>query len=226
MTSNKKNILILLGGLWHDFDGFASAMQTLLEPHDFQVDASYDLDTLLHLDENRYDVVISYTCFSPHREGFNDITPEKLTDAQIDGLTNWIRKGGALLAAHSATVLGESNAALGDLIGGVFVSHPPAFTFSVYPVFREHPITKGIEAFTVHDEFYMETHTLDVQVHMLAFDRGVAYPMVWSKTEGQGRVAHIAPGHFREVWELKPYQQLLLQTIEWLTKKNSIVSGV
>lgn len=219
MTSNKKNALILLGGLWHDFDGFASAMQSLLGPHGFQVDATYDLDRLLHIEENLYDLVISYTCFSPHRDGFNDISPEKLTNAQIGGLASWVRNGGALLAVHSATVMGESDAALGELIGGVFVSHPPAFCFTVYPVFDEHPITTGIEAFTVHDEFYMETHSPAVQVHMVALDRGVAYSMAWSKTEGQGRVAHVAPGHSREVWEFKPYQRLLLQTIEWLTKK-------
>ena len=212
------NALILLGGLWHDFDGFASAMRSTLEPHGINVEATYDLDRLLHLEENRYDLVISYTCFSAHREGYNDNTPEKLTNAQIDCLTNWVCTGHALLAVHSATVTGESDPRLGELIGGVFVSHPPAFTFTVYPVFGKHPMTMGIEAFTVHDEFYMETHTPAVDVHMVAFDRGVAYPMAWSKAEGQGRVAHIAPGHSREVWEFKPYQQLLLQTIDWLLK--------
>ncbi len=221
MTSNEKKVLILLGGLWHDFDGFASVMQALLTPHGFQVEATYDLDHLLHLEEHDYDVIFSYTCFSQHREGYNDTSPEKLTNAQIDGLTNWVRNGGALLAVHSATVIGESDGALGELIGGVFVSHPPPFTFTVYPVFEQHSITTGIEAFSVHDEFYMQTHTPDVQVHMVALDRGVAYPMAWSKTEGQGRVAHIAPGHFREVWELKPYQQLLLQTLGWLMEKHS-----
>jgi uncharacterized protein len=220
MTSNGKHVLILLGGLWHDFDGFASAMQSLLEPHGIQVEATYDLDSLLYLGENQYDLVLSYTCFSVHREGYNDTSPEGLTDAQVDGLASWIRNGGTFLAAHAATVIGESDAALGELIGGVFVSHPPAFTFTVYPVFGQHPITNGIDAFTVHDEFYMETHTPTVQVHMVAFDRGMAYPMVWSKSEGRGRVAHIAPGHSREVWDLKPYQQLLLQTIDWLTEKE------
>ena len=53
MESNRKNVLILLGGLWHDFDGFASSMQVLLAPHGFQVEATYDLDCLLHLEENR-----------------------------------------------------------------------------------------------------------------------------------------------------------------------------
>jgi len=220
LSTNGKNVLILLGGLWHDFDGFASAMQALLTPHGFQVEATYDLDRLSNFEEHHYDVVISYTCFSAHREGYNDVSPEELTKNQIDGLTSWVHKGGALLAVHSATVMGKSDPALGELIGGVFVSHPPPFTFTVYPVYGEHPTTMGIEAFTVHDEFYMETHTLDVQVHMVALDRGVAYPMAWSRTEGQGRVAHIAPGHFREVWELKPYQQLLLQTIDWLTPKR------
>ncbi len=219
MTSTGKKVLILLGGLWHDFDGFASTMQALLTPHGFQVEATYDLDILSHFEDHHYDVVISYTCFSLHREGYNNTSPEKLTNAQIDGLANWVRKGGALLAVHSATVMGESDVALGELIGGVFVSHPPPFNFTVYPIFEQHPITTGIEAFAIHDEFYTETHMSDIQVHMVAFDRGMAYPMAWSKTTGQGRVAHIAPGHFREVWELKPYQQLLLQTIDWLMEK-------
>jgi type 1 glutamine amidotransferase len=44
--------------------------------------------------------------------------------------------------------------------------------------------------------------------------------MVWSKTVEKGRVVHIAPGHSREVWDLAPYQQLLLQAIEWLTERK------
>jgi type 1 glutamine amidotransferase len=220
MTLSGKRILILLGGQWHDFDGFAAAMQSLLQPHGVEVQATYDLDRLLHLKTDPYDVVLSYTCLSPRREGNNPTGPERLSDDQIGGLTSWVRAGGALLAAHAATVIGESDPALGALIGGVFVSHPPQFAFTVYPMFGEHPITAGIEAFTVHDEFYMQTHMPDVQVHMVACDRGIAYPMVWSRTEGGGRVAHIAPGHSQEVWDLKPYQRLLLQTIDWLTQRN------
>src|SRR5690242_5529458 len=142
MSSNGKKVLILLGGLWHDFDGFASAMQALLTPHGFQVEATYDLDHLLHLEEHDYDMVISYTSFSKHREGYNDTSPVKLTNAQIDGFTNWVCNGGALLAVHSATVIGESDPTLGELIGGVFVFHPPPFTFTVYPIYGEHPMTK------------------------------------------------------------------------------------
>lgn len=220
MTLTGKRILLLLGGQWHDFDGYAGAVRSLLEPRGAQVEAIYDLDRLLHLQENAYDLVISYTCLTHDEDGTGTAGPDRFTTPQIEGLAGWVRQGGAFLAAHAATVVGESDPALVELIGGAFVSHPPQFAFTVYPVFEEHPITAGIEAFTVHDEFYVETHTPDVRVHMVALDRGVAYPMVWSRRDGQGRVAHIAPGHSRAVWDLEPFQKLLVQTVEWLIEKG------
>jgi type 1 glutamine amidotransferase len=219
MALNGKRVLILLGGQWHDFDGFAGAVGPLLEANGMQVEATYDLDQLLHLAENQYDVVLSYTCFTSD-EGGGQGAPDRLNQPQLDGLADWIRRGGAWLAAHAATVIGKSDPALGELIGGIFVSHPPQFSFPVTPLFEDHPITAGIETFTVHDEFYIETHMPDVQIHMVAFDRGIAYPMVWSRTEGQGRVAHIAPGHSRLVWDLEPYRRLLLQTLDWLMERS------
>ncbi|HEX2993349.1 MAG TPA: ThuA domain-containing protein [Anaerolineales bacterium] len=218
MTLNGKRVLILLGGQWHDFDGFATAIKPLLEKHGMLVEATYDLDTLLRLAEDQYDAVLSYTCFTSDEGGGKG--SDRLSQAQFGNLAGWVQGGGAFLALHAATVIGESDPALGDLIGGVFVSHPPQFAFTVYPIFGDHPIIAGIEAFTVHDEFYIERQTSDVQVHMVAFDRGVAYPMAWSRVEGRGRIAHIAPGHSQAVWDLEPYQRLLLQALDWIMGKN------
>ena len=86
----------------------------------------------------------------------------------------------------------------------------------MYPLYGEHPITDRIKAFTVHDEFYMELHESDVRVHMVGLDRGVAYPMLWTRTEGAGHVAHVAMGHDAKVWNLEPYRRLMLQTVDWL----------
>ena len=216
-----KRIVILLGGMWHDFDGFAGAMRVLLEPQDYTVEPTYDLDVLARLDRAPVDLILSYTSLSRHREGYNDTGPDRLTDVQVSGLAAWLRGGGALLAAHSATVLGESNPLLGELIGGTFVSHPPQFSFTVYPLYREHPITAGVKAFTVHDEFYIQRYDAAVDVHMLALDRGVAHPMLWSKHEGQGRVAHVALGHGPDVWNLAPYRQLMSQTVQWLASQSA-----
>ena len=218
MKLNGKSILILLGGMWHDFDGFVNVMKPVFEAEGCQVEATYDLDVLTRLNQSCCDLVLSYTCLFKHRQGYDDIGPEKLTDEQVHGLTRWVRRGGGLLAAHAATVIGDSRPELGTLFGGVFDSHPEPFTFSIYPLSGEHPITTGIQAFDVYDEFYIQKYDPSVELHMTAIYQNVAYPMAWSKPEGKGRVAHVAPGHFPEVWKHPAYQRLMLQTAKWLIK--------
>lgn len=214
-----KRILLILGGMYHDFEGFAAAMRLLLEGAGHALDPTYDLDALTQLDRSDYDLVMSYTSLSPHREGQDDKTPETLSGDQVRGLTHWVQSGGALLAMHGATVSGTNNPDMRTLLGGVFITHPPQFSFMVYPLHRRHPITEGVEAFAVKDEFYIEDYDESIDVHMVANDRGEAYPMVWTRNEGQGRVAHIAMGHGPAVWRLPPYQQLILQAVTWLTSQ-------
>jgi type 1 glutamine amidotransferase len=209
-----KRVLIVLGGQWHDFDGFAATIKPILESRGHSIETTYDLDALTRL--QGCDVVLLYTCLGGRQENDQPAAPGP-TGAQVVSLVNWVREGGALLAVHAATVAGQSSPALRALIGGVFVSHPPQFAFTIYPLPHEHPITVGLEAFTVHDEFYLQEYDASVQVHMVAVDRGVAYPMVWSKDEGKGRTAYIASGHGPEVWQLESYQRLTLQAIAWLT---------
>jgi len=214
-----KRILLILGGMYHDFEGFAGTMRLLLEGAGHAVEPTYDLALLTQLDRSDYDLVMSYTSLSRHREGQEDNTPETLTDDQVRSLTHWVNTGGALLAIHGATVSGLPNPEMRSLLGGVFVSHPPQFSFMVYPMYRPHPITEGIEAFAVKDEFYVQDYDEWDSVHMVALDRGVAYPMVWTREQGQGRVAHIAMGHGMDVWRLPQYQQLVLQAVAWLTSR-------
>ena len=209
-------VLILLGGLWHDFDGFSKTIKPVLEKVGCIVETTYDMDALTYLDDEEYNLVLSYTCFSENREDAKDSDPEGLTDTQLLGLIRWVQCGGSLLAVHSATVLGTTDTTYAELLGGSFISHPEPYTYMVYPLMGEHPIKSGIDAFAVHDEFYIENFDPSVDIHMVSIDRSVAHPMVWSKEERRGRVANIAMGHFPEVWGLPAYQKLMLQTIDWL----------
>ncbi|HLO17075.1 MAG TPA: ThuA domain-containing protein [Anaerolineales bacterium] len=218
MKQNEKSILFLLGGMWHDFDGFTNAMKPIFEAKGYRVESTYDLDILMCLDRGNYDVLLSYTCLTKHRPDYDDSGPEKITDDQLLGLTRWMREGGSLLAAHSATVIGDSNPELGRLLGGVFISHPQPFTFTVIPLSGEHPITADLEEFEIHDEFYIQKYDPTVEIHMATLYQGRLHPMVWSRTEGKGRVVHVAPGHFPEVWHHPMYQKLMLQTADWLTE--------
>ncbi len=215
-----KSVLIILGGTWHDFDGFAATMRPVFERAGYIVETTYELEALTRLDKTDCKAVLMYTCLTEQQEDGRPATL-KHSDTQVTALVEWVRAGGGLLAAHAATVAGQSSPALRALMGGVFVTHPPAFAFTVYPLYRGHPITAGIEAFTVHDELYVQEYDADVEVHAVTVDRGVAYPMVWSRSEGRGRVVHIAPGHGPEVWSLKPYQRMMQQALDWLTQETN-----
>jgi type 1 glutamine amidotransferase len=212
----QKHALILLGGMWHDFDGFARSMRPLFEGAGWAVESSYDLEHLTHLGREVPDLLIHYTCFTKPAKGQTSTGPEGLSLAQTEGLCRWVQNGGAFLSAHASSVRGTSPPGLTQLTGGYFVEHPPEFTFTAYPVYRRHPIVEGIKAFSVYDEMYIEQYDPNVEIHMMTVANGVAHPLVWSKSEGRGRVAHVALGHSAAVWELAPYRQLMLQTAKWL----------
>src|SRR5512145_1111811 len=180
MIPTHPHTLLLLGGTWHNFDGFAAWITPLLQEFGHQVEGSYSPTALTHLKDGNYDLAVLYTCLSSTKE---DGSPAEvvLTDEHAVFLAEWLARGGRMLALHAATVSSATSAVFRHLVGGIFVEHPPAFSFPVYPVYGEHPITAGIKAFSVYDEFYFEQAEADVQVHMVAIDRGVAYPMVWSR---------------------------------------------
>lgn len=215
----RKNVLLLLGGTYHDFDGFERIMTPVFHENGYAIQSTYEPDSLLHIKEKGMDIVAMYTCLGGSKEG--DKTGDDLNAKETEALVKWVRGGGRLLALRAATFVGESNPELRRLMGGVFISHPPQFSFRVHPMYREHPITKGIKAFTVHDEFYIQTYDDSVDIHMAAFNEDICHPMVWSKCEGSGEVAHIAMGHGPNVWEMASYRQLLFQTLGWLSSEEN-----
>ncbi|MGH8046473.1 MAG: ThuA domain-containing protein, partial [Chthoniobacterales bacterium] len=117
-----------------------------------------------------------------------------------------------------------------ELVGGVFVEHPAAsttngsveyvFPFSVLRTQSRHPSTEGVEPFGVHDEFYIERHSSGIDVHMVAIDRGVAHPVVWTREHGNGRVARITLGHDTRTWNLPAYRRLVTQAVGWLVTSS------
>lgn len=211
-----KKALLLLGGIWHDFEGFYQSLNEILQPRGWEIEATYQMDRLSRLQQEPVDLVISYTCLGKHREGYDDHGPESLSLEQISAWRRWVQAGGSVLAVHSATVLGDSDESLAALLGGSFIEHPPQFNFTVYPLSRMHAIIEGVEAFNIRDEFYIQNVNPQVDVHMVAIDRGKAYPMVWSKTEGKGKIAYLAPGHNLDVWRHPAFGKLVEQSVHWL----------
>lgn len=211
MPASKGEILLLLGGIYHEFERFSEVMSPILEQQGYAVTPTYELSTLEKLaQDSEIDVVLMYTCL-----GGKEPLPER-DAAALDTLTAWVARGGRFLAAHAATVTGKHHANFAQMAGGYFIEHPPQFAFQVTPMGGEHPVTAELPAFSVFDEFYIQSYAADVEIHLVAADRGVAYPMAWTRRHEQGRVANVALGHSERVWQLPAYQQLMAQTVDWL----------
>lgn len=211
-----KRALLLLGGSYHDFDGYSKWFSELLTPLGWEVEATFDLDRLLNLEEENFDLVASYTCFSSNPDLKNQQGHGMMQDEQVNSLYNWVHAGGAFYAVHAATALGKTKELYANLIGGRFIKHPPALEFNVYPMFGTHEITQEIGSFTVTDEFYIEEYEGTLNVLMVSMLDDVVHPMLWCKQEGLGRMVHNALGHTAGVWNVPEYKKLTLQSINWL----------
>lgn len=209
-----QHITLLLGGTYHDFTGFADVMTPFLQSSAYEVEVTDDPAILSALGDNGTDLLVLYTCLGGTRD--EHVEGTDFTSDQVSSLVDWIQRGGALVALHASSVCGVKNRKMRRLLGGFFIMHPPGIlSFTVTPASRDHPITRGLEAFEVSDEFYVQSHDETVEIHMTAVYQDISHPMVWSRVEGKGRVVHIAPGHDRRTWVLPAYRRLLLQSLQW-----------
>ena len=89
-------------------------------------------------------------------------------------------------------------------------------TLKVMVVDREHPITKGIQDFEIHDETYGGYYTApDVHVLLKTNHPKNNPELAWTKTYGKSRVFYLMLGHDRQAWENPNYTKILGRAIRW-----------
>lgn len=180
-----------------------------------------DRDTLSNLEG--YNVVLDY------------LTDSALSDEQREGLLTFVREGNGYVGIHCAADLTgtvpddpdevldtreEPLPELRELLGGHFLDHPEQSKFGVRIV-DEHPITDGVDDFTVFDEPYqVECDDVDVIARMDHPDLD-EYPVAWTKSYGKGRVYYLSLGHTEETFEADGFRSLLLNGVEWAARMGS-----
>jgi len=143
-----------------------------------------------------------------------------LTPANEQAFSEYVRRGHGLAVVHAGLSRYESLPAMHALLGGAFLKHPDPCAVTVEPR-SGHPVTHGITPFTVHDEHYFVSVT-DPQAEIFLWSRSAhgAQPAGWTRTDGDGRVCVLTPGHNVEAWLHPGYQKLLLNALRWAAKMN------
>lgn len=157
-------------------------------------------------------------------------TTEDLSDAQEESLLSAVSQGTGVVGWHGAAASFRASLKYGLLIGGSFLEHPGGEGTPVpYPVRiidGDHPVTEGIEHFTVASEqYYMQ---VDPNNHVLAATEftgehipwlnGAAMPVAWTRTWGDGRVFYIAVGHTLADLQAPPVTRLVTQGMGWAAR--------
>ncbi len=149
-----------------------------------------------------------------------------MTDAQKARFQSLFDKGVGLIVLHHALLSYQSWPEYERIAGGKYLlDHElrdgvdlPASTYTkqmtdidVKVVDKTHPITDGLDDFTVHDELYRGVPTgKDIHVLLTAEDK----PLAWTRQEKNSRVATIMIGH-GPAYKDANFQKLLSQAIRW-----------
>ena len=224
MKSTRQN-LILVGGIFHDFQASAEALAMILAPLGVESRIEADLDAgIASLADNPVDLLTVNALrwemigekYDPYREAEAYSPPHK-TRLAIEA---HLQTGGALLGLHTASICFSDWPEWGSLLGGHWVwgtsFHPQPETVSVVP--DQDNVLGNLPPFAVHDELYTDLW-IGPGAQALAHGHSAAMPtpqpIVWSQTVGAGRVIYDALGHDSESLQHPSHAQLLRETVKW-----------
>jgi len=160
----------------------------------FRVEVVEDLSTLPSINLQAFDAVVMH---------FKNYDPNVPGRRGLDNLTRFVKQGGGLVLVHFACgAFQEFKDDFTQLAGRAWNpklrGHDPLGEFTVNITDRKHPITAGMQDFTIKDELYT---CLDgkVPIRVLAsatskVDNKV-YPIAFVLAYGKGRVFHCVLGH-------------------------------
>ncbi len=142
-----------------------------------------------------------------------------LKPGQEKALLNYIDRGGGLVALHSASKSFPGSEAWVNLLGAQHRSHE-AGSVETRITNPDHPLMRGYEGFTSHDQRYVHRkHNRSNRTVLAKLDDE---PYTWVRTRGDGRVFYTARGHDRRTWTKQGFLNLVERAIRWTSGSNKI----
>jgi len=93
--------------------------------------------------------------------------------------------------------------------------------FRVHIADPQHPVTRGMTDFDLHDENYKWFDVAKECHPLLTTDAPESNPVIaWAKTYKSARVVYIQSGHGPTAYENPNYQQILRQAVRWAARKS------
>lgn len=168
--------------------------------------------------ELQYDVVVRYDMLM-------EMPPESEESFQ-----RLMEKGIGLVALHHTLVAQDNSDVYRKILGGQYIRTARTIDGRDYPVSGwkddeelkievadpQHPITRGLGNFTVHDESYGPFYTSPAVHVLLRTNHPRNNPIVaWTHLYGKSRVFYLMLGHGPQAYATPEYRQLIDRGIQW-----------
>jgi type 1 glutamine amidotransferase len=147
---------------------------------------------------------------------------------QKEELLAFVRSGKGFVAAHTGLTAFESWPEFGEMVGAQYGGHLYTGPGQVINERPDHPIVKHwSNIFIYDDEFYRPKGLMRDKVDvLLRFSPSNApaaaklpidgdFPLVWTKTYGEGRVVYSSFSHAPEAWDIRNLQLMMFEAIRW-----------
>jgi type 1 glutamine amidotransferase len=213
--------LLVAGDFWHAAGPVAFGVKEPLAR------AGFELDTVICAEDLPWQALATYSLVVLAREGLrlpaDSAKTLWLTEEQEGRIESFVKSGGTLFVFHSGICNYRVNGPVHRCTGGRFVMHPADHAFSVVPQTPGHPITAGIEPFTVVDELYkveMDQSVKEIFLISNSAEHGTA-PSGWTLTNGKGRGVVLTVGHTREVIGNASVQKIIRGIGDWVYRRTS-----
>jgi len=221
-AKGKIRVLLTYGG--HDFDekSFFAMFDAWPDVVYTKAKMPQAADLLNPSLKKDYDVVVMY-----------DMVPS-LTPEQQTAFVELLNSGIGLVSLHHNIGANQDWDEFRKIIGGIHIprefvvdgkTYGPSGatddqTIRVTVADTQHPITRGIHDFTIHDETYHKYYTSpDVRVLLTTDHPKNEPPLAWVHSYGKSRVFYFMLGHDASAWQNPNYLKILINGIRWVAEK-------
>ncbi len=173
--------------------------------------------------EQDYDVIVFYDMIN------------KISPAQQQGLLALLDRGIGVVSLHHNIGANPEWPEYHQVIGGAWLAskrsidgrdHGPSTyehgqEIPIQIADKDHPITKGLGDFVIHDETYGNTY-VSPSVHVLlrADNPKNVSPFAWVSQRGKSRVVYFQGGHDAEAWKHPSFQEILKRSMRWAAQRE------
>jgi len=225
----KLRVLVVTGG--HDFE---PAFFDLFKVEGFdviKVDQQATGNSFLAGDVKGFDTIVLYDMW------------QKISDAEFKRFTDMIEKGQGLVVLHHALADAADRPEYARALGGKFFLKPTTWDGAERPTSgylhdvdlkvqvadTDHPVTRGIKDFDIHDETY-KGYWVDPKAQvLLTTDHATSEKaLAWWRVQGRSRIVSIQLGHDSKAYANPAYRRLIEQAVRFAAvreEKTALFNG-